>query len=119
MQVLRVGRHRGECQAGKSAPPISPIALEAVKHVDALFDIERQANGLNAEERLGPRRKESAALVVELKGGMRAERAKLSRHAAVAEANDYMLTRWEPSPDSSMTAASVFRTTRSSARCAA
>jgi transposase len=25
---------------GKNAPPISPIALEAVKRIDALFDIE-------------------------------------------------------------------------------
>jgi transposase len=79
---------------GKSAPPISPIALEAVKRIDALFDIERQINGLTAEERLRARRKESAALVAGLEDWMRAERAKLSRHAAVAKAIDYMLTRW-------------------------
>jgi len=77
---------------GKNAPPISPIALEAV--IDALFDIEREINGLTAEARLRARRKESAALVAGLEGWMRAERAKLSRHAAVAKAIDYMLTRW-------------------------
>src|ERR1700688_1447516 len=32
---------------GKSATPISPIALEAVKRIDALFDIEREINGLS------------------------------------------------------------------------
>jgi transposase len=79
---------------GKNAPPISPIALEAVKRIDALFDIEREINGLTAEARLRARRKESAALVAGLEGWMRAERAKLSRHAAVAKAIDYMLTRW-------------------------
>ena len=30
---------------GKGAPAISPIALEAVKRIDALFDIERTING--------------------------------------------------------------------------
>src|SRR5277367_3349589 len=79
---------------GKNAPPISPIALEAVKRIDALFDIEREINGLTAEERLRARRKESAALVAGLEDWMRAERAKLSRHAAVAKAIDYMITRW-------------------------
>jgi transposase len=70
------------------------FALEAVKRIDALFDIEREINGLTAEERLRARRKESAALAAELEDWMRAERAKLSRHAAVAKAIDYMLTRW-------------------------
>jgi transposase len=79
---------------GKNAPPISPIALEAVKRIDALFGIEREINGLTAEERLGARRKESAALIAGLEAWMRAERAKLSRHAAVAKAIDYTLTRW-------------------------
>ena len=78
---------------GKNAPPISPIALEAVKRIDALFGIEREINGLTAEERLRARGKESAALVAGLEDWMRAERAKLSRHAAVAKAIDYMLTR--------------------------
>ena len=39
-------------RGGKNASPISPIALEAVKRIDALFDIEREINGLTAEERL-------------------------------------------------------------------
>ena len=34
---------------GKRAPPISPLALEAVKRIDALFDIERAINGETAE----------------------------------------------------------------------
>ena len=68
--------------------------VEAVKRIDALLDIEREINGLTAEERLRARRKESAALAAELEDWMRAERAKLSRDAAIAKAMDYMLTRW-------------------------
>jgi transposase len=79
---------------GKKATPISPIALEAVKRIDALFDIERDINGLSVEKRLAARQERSAALVAALEAWMRAERAKLSRHAAVAKAMDYMLTRW-------------------------
>ena len=68
---------------GKNAPPISPIALEAVKRIDALFDVEREINGLSVEKRLAARRETSAPLVAALEGWMRAERAKLSRHVAV------------------------------------
>ena len=41
---------------GKNAAPISPIALEAVKRIDAIFEIEREINGVTAEERLAARR---------------------------------------------------------------
>ena len=37
---------------GKNAPPISPVALEAVKRIDLLFDIERGINGESADHRL-------------------------------------------------------------------
>ena len=30
---------------GKDAPPISPLALEAVRRIDAVFDLERAING--------------------------------------------------------------------------
>jgi transposase len=79
---------------GKNAPPISPIALEAVKRIDALFAIEREINGLSAAKRLAARRLRSTPVVAALEEWMRAERAKLSRHSAVAKAIDYMLTRW-------------------------
>jgi transposase len=79
---------------GKNAPPISPIALEAVKRIDALFDIEREINGLSPAQRLATRWERSAPLAAALEEWMRTERARLSRHAAVAKAIDYMLTRW-------------------------
>ena len=80
---------------GKRAPPISPLALEAVKRIDALFDIEREINGEAAERRLAVRRERSAPVVADLEDWMRTERAALSRHAAVAKAMDYMLKRWD------------------------
>jgi hypothetical protein len=79
---------------GKNAAPISPIALEAVRRIDAIFAVERDVNGRSAAERLRVRREAAADLVTSLEAWMRAERARLSRHAAVAKAIDYMLTRW-------------------------
>ncbi|MER9587128.1 IS66 family transposase [Mesorhizobium sp. M0276] len=80
---------------GKNAAPISPIALEAVKRIDALFDIERGINGLAAHERLQRRRQESRLLATELEAWLRTERAKLSRSSPVAEPIDYILKRWD------------------------
>ncbi len=80
---------------GKDPPPVSPLALEAVKRIDVLFDIERGINGKSAEERLAVRRELSAPVLAELKEWMQAERMKLSKHAPVAKAMDYMLRRWE------------------------
>jgi hypothetical protein len=79
---------------GKDAPPISPIALEAVTRIDAIFDLERAINGADAEGRRGVRQRDAAPLVADLEQWMHAERAALSRHAPVAKAIDYMLKRW-------------------------
>jgi transposase len=73
---------------------ISPIALQAVQRIDALFDIERSVNGLSAEQRRTVRKERSAPLVAALEAWMREERRKLSRHSDVAGAIDYMLKRW-------------------------
>jgi len=80
---------------GSKAAPISPMALEAVKRIDALFDIEREINGLAAQQRLEHRCKNSLPLVEELHDWLQNERAKLSRSSPVAEAADYMLKRWD------------------------
>lgn len=82
-------------KAQRRAPPVvSPIALEAVQRIDALFDIERGINGLPPEQRLAGRREHSAPLVGALETWMRDERRRLSRHSDVAGAIDYMLKRW-------------------------
>ena len=74
---------------------IAPLAFEAVKRIDAIFDIEREINGRSAGERLAVRGARVAPLVSTLEAWMRAERAKLSRHSDVAKAIDYMLKRWD------------------------
>jgi transposase len=73
----------------------APLAIEAVRRIDAIFDAERAINGLSGGERLAVRRQHITPLVTELETWMRASRAKLSRHNPVAKAMDYMLTRWE------------------------
>jgi transposase len=72
---------------------ISPLALEAVRKIDAIFMAERAIDGLPPQERLALRRKDIAPLVDELIEWMTCERAKLSRHNEVAKAMDYMLKR--------------------------
>ena len=79
----------------KGAASISPLALEAVKGIDALFDIEREINGESAERRPAVRRERSVPRVGELETWMRTERARLSRHAPVAKAMGYMFRRWD------------------------
>ena len=74
---------------------VSPLALQAVQRIDAIFAHERAINGQSAEQRLAYRREQIAPLVTELEAWMRAERAKLSRHADPAKAMDYMLKRWD------------------------
>jgi transposase len=73
---------------------ISPIAFEAVLKMDAIFDLERAINGAPPEQRLAVRQTQIKPLVDELHEWMKIERAKLSRHAPVAQAMDYMLKRW-------------------------
>jgi transposase len=72
----------------------APVALEAVRRIDAIFTIEREINGLSAGGRLAVRQERIAPLVADLEQWMRAERARLSRHAETAKAMDYMLKRW-------------------------
>ena len=73
---------------------ISPLAVEAVRRIDAIFDIERAINGKSAQDRLALRQEHSAPLVADLEEWMRDSRSKLSKNSDVAEAMDYMLKAW-------------------------
>jgi len=72
----------------------APLAVEAVQRIDDIFAIERRINGQSAGDRLAVREKETKPIVADLEKWMRAERARVSRHAGTAQAIDYMLTRW-------------------------
>lgn len=74
---------------------IYPIALEAVRRIDALFDIERGINGSGAAERLAVRQELSAPLIAELHAWLTSQLARLSRNHDLAKAINYMLRRWD------------------------
>jgi transposase len=94
-QFFELADIAANARRGKNVAAISPVALEAVRRIDVLFDIERGINGLSAEERLRVRREKSAPLLTELEAWLRDERARLSRSASVAKPIDYMLKRWD------------------------
>jgi transposase len=73
---------------------LAPLAVETVKRIDAIFDIEREINGHAIADRLAARRERVAPLVTELENWMQAQRGRLSRHNDVGKAMDYMLKRW-------------------------
>jgi transposase len=94
-QFFELADIAANARRGRQAAAISPIALEAVTRIDALFDIERAINGQSAEERLRVRKEQSAPLLVALEAWLRGQRARLSNASAVAGPIDYMLRRFD------------------------
>ena len=80
--------------AGKKEIALSPIAIEIVRRIDALFAIERTINGQNADQRKAVRQAQSAPLVADLEAYMREQCAKLSRGHDLTKAMNYMFKRW-------------------------
>ncbi|MCW0232498.1 MAG: IS66 family transposase [Ferrovibrio sp.] len=83
---------------GRPAHALSPVAMQAVERMDALFAIERDINGVTAAERRDVRQRQSRPLVEELHDWLRAERAQMSKHNPIAKAINYMFEkegRWE------------------------
>ena len=89
----------GNVRKNKPAHDISPVALEAVKRIDAIFDIEREINGTGADARLAVRQERSRPLVEDLHLWLLDERARMSKHNSVAKAIDYLMPpkgeRWD------------------------
>ena len=94
-QFFELADIAANARRGRTAKAISPVALEALKRIDRLFDIERAINGLDAVERLRIRREQSAPIAAELETWLRDERSRLSRSASVAKPIDYLLRRWD------------------------
>ncbi|MGY4257706.1 transposase [Bradyrhizobium sp. USDA 4516] len=80
---------------GKKGKPVSPIALEAVKRLDALFEIERAINGCDADDRRAVRQEQSKPLLDDMHAWLLRERETLSRSSEVLKPINYMLRRWE------------------------
>ena len=80
--------------AGKKEIALSPIAIEVVRRIDALFEIERSINGKSAQERLEVRRILSRPIIENLQVYIREQAAKLARGHDLAKAFNYILKRW-------------------------
>ena len=93
-QFFELADIAANARRGKNAAAISPVALEAVRRIDVLFDIERGINGLAADERLRIRKEQSAPFLAEMETWLREQRSRMSRSASVAKPIDYMLKRW-------------------------
>ena len=87
---------KGNVRKGKPTHDISPVALEAVTRIDAIFDIERALNGLDTAARLEARQRLARPLVDSLHDWMLVERDRMSKHNPVAKAISYMFMkgRW-------------------------
>ena len=92
-QVLRVGRIAANARRGKTATPISPLAFEAVQRIDEVFASSARLTACR-RARLGPAPERITPLVGALGKWMRDRARQTLRHADVAKAIDYMLTRW-------------------------
>ncbi|WP_426616105.1 IS66 family transposase [Bradyrhizobium sp. McL0616] len=72
----------------------APIASDAVRRIDILFEIERTINGKTPEQRLAVRREKSAPIVADLEIWMRKQRTLLSSGNDTAKAINYLLNGW-------------------------
>jgi transposase len=75
----------------------SPIALEALNRIGALYAIEKHAsdNGLNAGERAILRQTQALPLLAQMKVWLSATRMNTANGSALANAMDYSLRRWQ------------------------
>jgi transposase len=72
----------------------SPIAVEALTRIGALYEIEQRVRGKPPDERLRSRQAESAVLVAELRVWFETQMTKLPGRSPTAEAIRYALNHW-------------------------
>ena len=73
----------------------SPIALQALEKIGALFAVERGINGESAEVRLAVRQAQSVPMLADLKAYLEASLTRISGKSELAKAIRYSLNRWE------------------------
>jgi transposase len=73
----------------------APIAMEALRRIAALYEIEARVRGKSSADRLVVRHIESRPLVTELRVWFEAQLAKLPTRGPTAEAIRYALNHWE------------------------
>ena len=72
----------------------APIALEAVRRIDELFEIEREINGKPPDERKAVRQARSKPLLDALGVWLKEQRARVSTKSEIGKAISYSLNRW-------------------------
>ena len=80
---------------GKTPVAVSPIALEVVRRIDQLFEIERRITGQTAEQRHAVRQSSSRPLVEALHAYLQEKALVFSRSHDLYKAIQYMLKRWK------------------------
>ena len=73
----------------------SPIAEEALRRIQALYQIEADITGRSAADRQAERQARSKPLLDDLKTWMEAQQRRASGKTALGKALRYALTRWE------------------------
>jgi transposase len=79
---------------GKKPVVVSPVALEVVRQIDALFEIEREINGQAPHDRRDVRQALSKPIVEKLHAYLQEKRLAFSRTHDLHKAMGYMLKRW-------------------------
>ena len=72
----------------------APIAIEAVRRIDELFEIERAINGKPPDERKAARQQQSKSRVEALEAWLRQQRVLVSTKSEIAKAINYSLNQW-------------------------
>jgi transposase len=78
-----------------SAKTKAPIAIETLKRIAALYEIEERVRGKSAADRLAARQAESKPLVAEPRVWFEARIAKLPARGPIAEAIRHALNDWD------------------------
>lgn len=73
----------------------SPMAAEALRHIQRLYDVEADANRMSVPERQALRVARAVPLLESLHQFLKDSRAKSADNGASARAIDYSLRRWE------------------------
>jgi len=88
-----VEKHVRRKAAGKTSV-LSPIAMEVLRMIDELFEIERSIIGQSAEQRWVVRQELSAPLTAALRVYLEEQHPKLPRSHDLAKGMNYILKRW-------------------------
>ena len=79
---------------GKTPAPLSPVAMEVVQRIDAIFAIERDINGQAPDLRHAVRQSQAKPLVEALHAYLSQQKPKFSPRHDLHKAMNYMLKRW-------------------------